>query len=248
MFNSWCNSLDSIHCHGWVVKAPFTTNSHFVKFPKTIEIVVNIIKSSPYNPEVGYGQIPYLMVQPCMHNRKEYKVVLLNHVPVFATSAGNKRCSNGINKSFVQTDRLDLYKFAEDQLTELKLNCPGAITDGLFRVDVLQNNDGTMVVNEFESLEASYYTTGNKEIAVQDFLFRYWHNKITNIFEINFTLASNNRFTYYDQLMIKGLYSKSHNLANVDILFEGHSPLLQSINASDDEDNRRSYKDYEDEK
>jgi hypothetical protein len=207
-----------------------------VKFPKTIEKAVEIIKSAPYNRDVGYGQIPYLMVQPCMYNRKEYKVVMLNHVPVFATtSSSSKRCSNGVNKAFVDNDRLDLLKFAEEQLNEFKLNCPGAITDGLFRVDVLQNNDGKMVVNEFESLEASYFTTGDKQIAVQDFLFHYWFHKISNIFEVNFTSVSSNRNLYYNKLA-KSLYATSHNLANVDILFEDNS-VLQSSDIDDDDNN-----------
>lgn len=215
------------------MKAPFTTNSHYVRFPKTIENVVDIVKSAPHNQDVGYCQIPYLMVQPCMHNRKEYKVVMLNHVPVYATtSSSNKRCSNGVNKAFVQTNRMELYKFAEEQITEFKLNCPGAITDGLFRVDVMQNNDGKMVVNELESLEASYFTTGDKQIIVQDFLFHYWFHKITTIFEVSFKSVSSNRHLYYNNLL-QSLSTTSYNMANVDILME--DTLLQSSDVDDSE-------------
>ena len=36
-----------------------------------------------------------------------------------------------------------------------KKRCAGALTDCIFRVDVFENNSKQLVVNEFESLEAS---------------------------------------------------------------------------------------------
>ena len=36
-----------------------------------------------------------------------------------------------------------------------KKRCAGALTDFIFRVDVFENNSKQLVVNEFESLEAS---------------------------------------------------------------------------------------------
>ena len=42
-----------------------------------------------------FWNLPYLMIEPCMYNRKEYKVVVLNNTPVFkaaiiSTDSNNK--------------------------------------------------------------------------------------------------------------------------------------------------------------
>ena len=48
--------------------------------------------------------------------------------------------------------------FAEESLMLLKQRRPSTITEGLVRVNVMQRNDGVMIVNEFESLEADYHS------------------------------------------------------------------------------------------
>jgi hypothetical protein len=58
-----------------VVKAPYTTNCHYIKYPKTVGKVVKCIAKA--NQELA-AVIPYVMLQACMKNRKEYKVVLFN--------------------------------------------------------------------------------------------------------------------------------------------------------------------------
>ena len=59
---------------GWVVKGPFTTNSQCIKFVHSFdEMKVSMCTLS----KKYFGNLPYLMIQPCMYNRKEYKVVVL---------------------------------------------------------------------------------------------------------------------------------------------------------------------------
>ena len=56
-----------------------------------------------------YDEIPYLMIQACMHNRKEYKVVILGGQPAYVASvarSGNKRSADGTNKAFSTNDAL----------------------------------------------------------------------------------------------------------------------------------------------
>ena len=45
------------------------------KFDKLVTFLRNVHEDN----KVGYGIIPYLMIQPCMYNRKEYKVVCLEN-------------------------------------------------------------------------------------------------------------------------------------------------------------------------
>jgi len=161
---------------GWVIKAPFTTNSESVRFPKSYSSMKNYmgILSRKY-----FGHIPYLMIQPCMYNRKEYKVVSLNNVPTYVATIAtgkNKKSGCGVNKSFGNTD--SLLSFAGEAIKRFRLNAPYAITDGLLRVDIFQDAKGQMVVNEFESLDANYSSTAQLQMATHSFLNKYWENKI----------------------------------------------------------------------
>lgn len=54
----------------------------------------------------------------------------------------------------------DRLKFAEESIVELRKNCPESLLSGLVRVDIMQNDEGQMVVNEFESLEADHEFSG----------------------------------------------------------------------------------------
>lgn len=164
------------HGCGWVIKAPFTTNCESVKFPKSSASMINFmgILSRKY-----FGHIPYLMIQPCMHNRKEYKVISLNNVPTYVATIAtgrNKKSGGGVNKAFADTD--SLLSFAGEAIEKFRYNAPFAITDGLFRVDIFQDATGHMVVNEFESLDASYSASTQLQMATQSFLIKYWENKI----------------------------------------------------------------------
>lgn len=50
----------------------------------------------------------------------------------------------------------DRAKFAVESINLLQSRCPEALVNGLVRVDIMQNENGQMVVNEFESLEADH--------------------------------------------------------------------------------------------
>lgn len=53
-------------------------------------------------------------------------------------------------------EKPDRLKFAEDSIAKLRTNCPESLASGLVRVDIMQSDEGHMVVNEFESLEADH--------------------------------------------------------------------------------------------
>jgi len=162
---------------GWVIKGPFTTNSQCIKFVHSIDEMKDSMRILS---EKYFGNLPYLMIQPCMYNRKECKVVVLNNTPVFraAISTGShNKSKNGINKKFAE--EIELLQFAQTALERFRAAAPFAITDGLFRVDIFQTISGKMVVNEFESLDAEYQsTTSGTNEATYSFLERFWFQKL----------------------------------------------------------------------
>jgi len=154
---------------GWVVKAPFTTNCDFIKFCKTPDHIIRAVNAA----EARLGdQIPYVMIQPTMYNRREEKVVLVNgkafHV---ASQSMNKKSTQSYK--FARTDE-ELFRFAERAVKTFKARDPSFIMAGLVRVDIFCNLLGEFVVNEFESLEAAYFKSFDAEIQVKVALSHYW--------------------------------------------------------------------------
>ena len=61
------------------------------------------------------------------------------------------------------------------------------VLDGLVRIDIMMSNDGNLVLNEFEGIEAVYFSADEvQERTVDCFLEKYWEEKIydciTNLF------------------------------------------------------------------
>ena len=56
------------------------------------------------------------------------------------------------------------------------------ILDGMIRVDLFCSNEGNLVVNELEGLEAAYYASSfSDQIRTESFLENYWENKILEL-------------------------------------------------------------------
>jgi len=193
---SWC--LENDDGCGWVVKSPFTTNSQFIRFPKSVEEVYHVCTEAYFDPKIGYDKIPYLMIQPCVFNRKEYKVIVLNSDPFYISSVdskSSKKSTNGIHKAFSNNPHNELLSFCKESLALFKSNCPSAVVDGLFRIDVMQMRSGRFVVNEFESLEANYYgKIETQEFVVSLFIKNYWRTKIRDVFNNTLRILSENHF------------------------------------------------------
>jgi hypothetical protein len=171
---------------GWVIKAPFTTNGECVKFAKSMERIVYFLRACS---KKYYGEIPYVMIQACMYNRKEYKVVALGGEPLYIAAIGSeKKSTDGVNRAFGDED--ELLQFAKLAVKRLLSSVPHAITDGLFRVDIFQDKQNKFVVNEFESLDANYDGNEMYECLTTNFIRAYW-KKITEekFAECNMSLA-----------------------------------------------------------
>jgi hypothetical protein len=98
---------------------------------------------------------------------------------VFNTRA---KTSQPGDRAFCRGNFTRLFRFAETALEQFKRNCYGAIVDGgLNRVDVMCMQDGSFVVNEFESLEA-FCPARAKDMAKAEHLLRmYWFEKLKSL-------------------------------------------------------------------
>jgi hypothetical protein len=200
---SFCNE-GRFHCTHLHYKTPFTTN----KFGKngivsildlpSLAVKLSNAALALLTPQTGGAlRVPYIMVQPMMNNRKEYKVVFFNCCFMHIANINQRRFGE-IAWSFGSHSRL--VSFALDALTQLKVRRPETITDFLVRVDVFESNevecfDETnpdfpmddfrhwrdaegrycrfkLVVNEFESIEANFPGKNHEE--VKTLIYRYW--------------------------------------------------------------------------
>lgn len=123
------------------------------------------------------------MLQACMKNKREYKVVVIQGIPQYVSKI-EKRSSG---ESFSAYPHTTLFNFATAAIQRTKQNgCPGLITSGLMRVDIFKTMSGKLVVNELESLDAEYAPTSSKEQAfeheITEFLCQYWNSQLSNCF------------------------------------------------------------------
>ena len=182
---------------GWVVKPPFETNCgpKLLKFCSEEEGEKGVYHAIEMLSKTCHPRLPYVILQPKMQNRKEYKVVftvvdcckccqsvkkLLQQVVTFNGEfqyVNDKPKSPSPSKGFSEEPHTRLRHFAEHAIAELNVNCPSAITDGLVRVDIFENAYKELVVNEFESLEAVYYSKLG-QASMHSMLVVYWERKI----------------------------------------------------------------------
>mmetsp|Transcript_5290 Transcript_5290/g.7495 ORF Transcript_5290/g.7495 Transcript_5290/m.7495 type:complete len:260 (-) Transcript_5290:157-936(-) len=104
---------------GWVVKLPFVTNQ-VIKGIKSREDLIKRIYSIFTTDTKGI--YPYVMIQPCMKNRKEYKVVYIPRKDIlYVANIKGAKHSNG-RKAFSSGDHLELFAFVKKPTT-FNCNC-----------------------------------------------------------------------------------------------------------------------------
>ena len=161
---------------GWIVKTPFSTNSHNKKYAHSLDEIIQKIK---IQYEDLYHSIPYTMVQATMANKREYKVVLFNCEPRYVSITPN----NSRGKAFSDITHADLLKYAESALREFSAACPAALVSSLMRVDIFQTKFGKLMVNELESLEADHHCPkkGLKKAQVDDEVRQYYETLLKGV-------------------------------------------------------------------
>jgi hypothetical protein len=143
---------------GGVIKAPFTTNRHWLKYPKQFQKDGSSKSSVEGCLNIAYtelfGSIPYVMMQPCIDImlKSEVKVVFLGGKASHITTGFSVKKS-----SFPQTES-QVIEFAQKAYDALREQLgPHHWLDQLARVDIMYNEfEQRMVINEVESLQACY--------------------------------------------------------------------------------------------
>ena len=87
---------------GWVLKLPFTTNGEGLKFCKSME---EIVKMARKNARDFGHRMSYSLLQPCLKNRKEYKVCLFDGKATFVADINQR---SGIGESFSKAPHSDI--------------------------------------------------------------------------------------------------------------------------------------------
>jgi hypothetical protein len=164
--------MDNNEGCGWVLKTPFSTNKRNICWPKSFDDVISLLARKSH---MLYGLIPYIMLQACMANKREYKVIVLDRIARYVS-----RNPSIQGRAFSIDPHEKLLEFATYAVNILSQNCPAFIADGLLRVDIFQTAKGNFVVNEFESLEASYWSskTPTEEMATTRFCASIWRKEL----------------------------------------------------------------------
>jgi hypothetical protein len=104
--------------------------------------------------------------QVCMKNVKEYKCVLFNGQRQYLAHNCYDR-----GTAYSVYPHEEILSFAENAIRCLASQRPAAILDSIVRVDIFKRNNGSLVVNEFESFEADHHAA--------------WHYKADSEFTLN---------------------------------------------------------------
>lgn len=175
---------------GMVVKAPFVTNGKhylFTRLKSAQDIVDSIVTiRNQINDKPGCYPVPYVMVQPCMLNRTEKKIVCVGGRYCYTL---HPKCGALGHEYRYNGDMEARYEqFAEEAIFLLKQRMPECILDGLVRVDIFETTrndergEPIWVVNEFESLEAVFECShADKKANVCQQLTHYWAAKLTDL-------------------------------------------------------------------
>jgi hypothetical protein len=156
---------------GWVIKLPFVTMREGMIFATTKSDVFNGLEIIAGK----YGsRIPYAMIQPCLLNRKEYKVIVCNgRASHILPQKANGASARGVG--FSESPHHGVLRFAEAMVLQLDHVCPGTMTDYLLRVDIMQKCTGSLIVNEVESFEAAFESANPTETnATNAFVRSFW--------------------------------------------------------------------------
>jgi hypothetical protein len=77
--------------------------------------------------------------------------------------------------------RQDILNFATAAVALLRARCPYCLATFFMRVDVMQRDDGQLLVNEFESFEAAASGPVAHEEATDRYLTEFWLHQLSSV-------------------------------------------------------------------
>jgi len=160
---------------GFWLKVPYTQNnlhyrgSSFGSFKDVMSELLRVLKAGLQ------ATFPYMLFQPTIDS-KETKVIMHCGVPKYfckySKFGGPPRHSDEGKR---------LFDFAIQVHRTLAEQCPNLILDGLMRVDIMELQDQTLVVNEVEGVDSNYSSSRfDSQCSTEVFLEGYWSNVIAN--------------------------------------------------------------------
>ena len=165
------------------MKLPFVTNRKPFT-TKSIDRLFEYLYNWVFKSE-SVRVYPYIMVQPCLSNKREYKVITIPSQDIIYIAS-----AKGTGHAYSIAPHERILNFAKETVQYFKTSCPHAITHQLFRVDILQTRDNKLVVNEFESIDANFvpnfgrsFHTSSLEYQVKSFVETFWRDQFLS-FEI----------------------------------------------------------------
>ena len=175
--------IEDIKAEKWMLKLAFVTNSFHSRSAKNYEEILQHLK---HYSKVLYGIYPYVMLQPYLLNRKEYKVVVFDGKAQYIATSAKRRGE----RSFAKDNLEALLNFAEYAVMMLKEKSDDIDCEGIIRVDIMQSNSSHMIVNEFESLEACIWSSGrcvNQEGIMLRYQAAFWRTQLLKFIPLNNT-------------------------------------------------------------
>ena len=138
-------------------------------------------------------RVSYLILQPRLANRKEYKVCILSDPyteeqlePFLCVHPHEASDGRAFDNKYHHNEVFAFAKLAKRMYEEHVSH----LTYPVFRIDIMRLQNGKMVVNEFESLEAmiSSATLGNAKRAFEDsrsetFMQAFWESELSRILD-----------------------------------------------------------------
>jgi hypothetical protein len=134
---------------GWIVKLPFVTNRKPFT-TKSVDRMCEYLYNWVFKSESA-RVYPYIMIQPCLSNKREYKVITIPSQDIIYIAS-----AKGTGHAYSLAPHERILNIAKETVQYFKTSCPHAITHQLFRVDILQTRDNKLVVNEVESIDANF--------------------------------------------------------------------------------------------
>ena len=169
------------------VKAPFTQNSLHYRgrsYANYGALMTEISRVVENNTQAIF---PYLILQLCVPDNKEYKVIMHNGVPKYFHQRGTSNPSPKLTEPLGRR----MFQFATLVHQTLSIRCPHAILDGLVRIDIMKLPDDSLVVNEVEGIDSNYGCSNfEKQLTTVAFLEKYWYQIIVNCLVKNHDIES----------------------------------------------------------
>jgi len=171
--------MDHDYGAGWYIKVPYTANGlhyHNRSYNNLAEIIKEVNSAIGKNLKEIF---PYLLLQPTIPNKKEYKVIMFDGIPQYFHQ---RNASLYYSPRHGSDAAVEVMNFAKDVYHALYSRTTNIILSGLIRMDIMRvktDLESRLVINEVEGIDSAYYAKDyEKEISAKVFIRKHWYRII----------------------------------------------------------------------